>query len=98
MRYRHANSTLRRMDENPDDDAGYAQAVARAFRMRMNLIRAARNEMDFYSLKSLHFEKLKGDRSHQPSMRLNRQFRLILEIEERPGCNVIVITDIEDYH
>jgi proteic killer suppression protein len=45
----------------------------------MQYIRAASDERDFYALKSLHYEKLHGKRSHQRSMRLNDQFRLILQ-------------------
>ena len=47
----------------------------------MQMIRAASDERTFYELKSLHFEKLKGDRSHQHSMRLNKQWRFIVEFE-----------------
>ena len=48
-------------------------------------------------MKSMHFEKLKGSRSHQRSIRLNKQFRLILEIEVEKR-KVAVIIAIEDYH
>jgi proteic killer suppression protein len=77
MRYRHANKTLRRIDEEPGFGGGYGVNLARAFRMRMQAIRAALNENDLRALKSLRFEKLKGERKHQYSMRLNDQFRLI---------------------
>lgn len=63
----------------------------------MGWIRAAVDEREFYRMKSLHYEKLKGTRSHQRSMRLNDQFRLILEIEVRQNRTVVVIS-IEDYH
>lgn len=63
----------------------------------MQWIRAAPDERDFYRMKSLHYEKLKGKRSHQRSMRLNDQYRLILEIEEIKGRTLVVIS-IEDYH
>ena len=98
MRYRHANPTLQWMDDDPDDDGGYSAAIADSFRRRMNQIRQARDERDLYALKSLRFEKLKGRRQHQRSMRLNDQFRLILEIEPQSGGNVIVVVGIEDYH
>ena len=84
MNYRHRNSTLRRLDEEAGFTGGYAPALVKTFRMRMQSIRAAIDERDFYALKSLHFEKLKGDRKHQHSMRLNNQFRLILEIDKNP--------------
>jgi len=64
----------------------------------MQMIRAASDERTFYELKSLHFEKLKGDRSHQHSMRLNKQWRLILEFEGTSIARVACIVRIEDYH
>jgi proteic killer suppression protein len=64
----------------------------------MQLIRAARDERDFYALKSLHYEKLSGNRSHQKSMRLNNQWRLIIEIDESDQTAVVVVIEIVDYH
>jgi proteic killer suppression protein len=58
---------------------------------------AAADERDLYGLKSLHYEKLKGDRSHQRSLRLNQQFRLIVELERHNGKTVAII-EIVDYH
>jgi toxin HigB-1 len=98
MRYRHANKTLRKLDEDPQFEGGYAGNLVRAFRMRMQAIRAASNENDLRALKSLRFEKLKGDRKHQYSMRLNDQFRLIFQIEGSDQGNTIVVLAIEDYH
>ena len=72
--------------------------MAKSYRRKMQFIRAARNEQDFYAMKSLHYEKLKGSRSHQRSMRLNKQFRLILTIEKDVTGNTVVILAIEDYH
>lgn len=64
----------------------------------MHLIRGAADENDFRALKSLHFEKLKGKRKGQYSMRRNQQFRLILEIVKDPRGDECVIKGIEDYH
>ena len=61
-------------------------------------IRAADNENDLRAMKSLHFEKLKGKRQHEYSMRVNKQFRLIFQIEKVDRRNQLVITDLEDYH
>lgn len=100
MNVRHADATLQKIDEDPDETGGYAEAIVTAFRRKMQFIRAALNETDFYQMKSLHFEKLKGNRSHQYSMRLNKQYRLILEIEKGRGenRNTVVVRGIEDYH
>jgi toxin HigB-1 len=100
MRFRIADRTLARIDADPDFNGGYSVALVRAFRRRMALIRAARDETDFYALKSLHFEKLSGKRAHERSMRLNDQFRLILEVVKEKGQpdNLVVVVGIEDYH
>lgn len=49
-------------------------------------------------MKSLRFEKLKGARQKQHSMRLNDQWRLILEFEGEGTTKVVVVCGIEDYH
>ena len=98
MEFRFAKDWLRRLDAEAEYDAGYPSNVVRKYRMRMQTIRAATDEREFYALKSLHFEKLKGNRSHQRSMRLNDQWRLIIEIEEGSPKNTVVVISIEDYH
>ena len=75
-----------------------SEAITNAFLRRMQVIRAAKDERDFYALKSLHYEKLKGKRDHQHSMRLNAQFRLIVEYESTGADKTIVIVGVEDYH
>jgi len=79
-------------------DAGYPADVVKAFRRRMQYIRAAADERDLRAMKSMRFEKLKGARSHQHSIRLNDQWRLIFELEESGQSRTLVIVDIEDYH
>jgi proteic killer suppression protein len=63
----------------------------------MSAISAAKDERDLYALKGFRFEKLKG-RSGERSLRLNKQWRLILTIEEDEGGVYLLIIDIEDYH
>jgi len=76
----------------------YAQAIEKKFRLRIQQIVSAADERDFYQHAAWHFEKLKGDRSHQHSIRLNDQWRLIVEIEDAVPNKRIVIAGIEDYH
>jgi toxin HigB-1 len=89
---------IAKIDGDPEFKGKLPDALVRAFRMRMQAIRAAAHENDLRNLKSLHFEKLKGDRKHQYSMRLNDQYRLIFELEKGDQGNTIVIIGIEDYH
>lgn len=89
---------LDQLESDANYDGGYQPSIVKAFRKRMQQIRSAIDERDFYKLKSLRFEKLKGDRKHQHSMRLNDQWRLILEIGGNAPNKVIMIVGIEDYH
>jgi proteic killer suppression protein len=98
MQVRHAIRTLERLESDPAFDAGFPADVVSAYRRRMQFIRSAVDERAFYAMKSLHFEKLKGDRSHQRSMRLNAQWRLVLELERGAAGTIVVIVSVEDYH
>ena len=98
MDYRLENKTLEKIDTDPRFNGGYSRDIVKAFRKRLQAIRAARDENDLRALKSLRLEKLKGERKHEYSMRLNDQFRLIFELEKQARSNRIVVRDIEDYH
>jgi proteic killer suppression protein len=98
MEAQFADDKLDRLETDRTYDGGFAQPIVKAFRKRMQMIRAAPDERVFYQLKSLRFEKLKGDRNHQYSMRLNDQWRLIIEFEGEAPQKTVVIVSIEDYH
>ena len=89
---------LDRLETDVHFTAGFAQDVVRAFRKRMQQIRAFRDERDFLAVRSLNFEKLKGNRDGLHSIRLNLQWRLVLEIRGDHPCKVIGIIEIVDYH
>jgi proteic killer suppression protein len=92
---------LDRLETDPGFTAGRPPAVVKGFRKVMQFIRAAADERDFYAMRSLHFEKLQGARDHQRSMRLNDQWRLIVELEGKGAKEekkVVVVKGIEDYH
>ena len=89
---------LDRLESVAQYTAGHSQEVVRAYRKRMQQIRAFRDERDFLTVRSLNFEKLKGNREGQHSIRLNLQWRLIFEIRGDHPCKVIGIIEIVDYH
>lgn len=92
------DSKLDRLETDASFDGGYPPPVVTGFRKRMQLIRAASDERDLYSFRSLKFEKLSGSRKHQYSMRINDQWRLIVELEGKGRDKIIVIVSVEDYH
>ena len=98
MEVEFADDSLDQLEIDPRFTGGFAAAAVSAFRKRMQIISSAPVERDFYALKALHFEKLKGKRSHQYSMRLNKQWRLILEFKGKSPNKTVVVMGIEDYH
>ena len=97
MEIRFRKDSLDRL-ETDEGDGGWPRAVVKAYRKRMQQIRDAPDERVFRAMKSMRFEKLKGKRRHQCSMRLNKQWRLILEFEGQGADKVVWIVAIEDYH
>ncbi len=75
----------------------YGESVVNAFFETVTIINAAKDKRDMRKVKSLHYEKLKGNRKHQHSVRLTDQWRLIFEIQKVENKYILII-DIEDYH
>ena len=63
----------------------------------MSAIDAAIDSRDLRKLKGFRFEKPKG-RPGERSLRLNKQWRLIVALEKDSKGNYLLIIDIEDYH
>lgn len=89
---------LDKLETDNNFTGGYAREIVKAFRKRMQAVRAAVDERDLYAVRGNRFEKLKGDRSHQHSLRLNDQMRLVVQIIPGSPKNKILIVAIEDYH
>jgi toxin HigB-1 len=89
---------LDRLEVDSTFNGGYSKEIVKAYRKLMQVIRAAADTRPFYALKSLHFEKLSGNRDHQRSMRLNKQWRLILELRDGEKGQIAKIVEIDDYH
>ena len=89
---------LDKLETDSSFTKGYSEGIVKAYRKRLQGIRSAVDERDLHALKSWHFEKLKGQRQHQHSIKLNDQFRLVLEIEDSGRQKRIRIMGIEDYH
>lgn len=77
---------------------GFPREVEWAFRKRVRLIIGALDTRTFYAVKSLHFEQLKGKRAGQYSMRLNKQWRLILSLSQGNAYQSVTVLSITDYH
>ena len=92
------NSDLAQLETDPTFTGGGEPAIVKMFRRRMQQIRSAVDERDLFAIRSLRFKKLKGNRKHQHSMRLNDQWRLITRLSGKGPNKKIHILGIEDYH
>ena len=98
MRYTFAKKNILQLFTDRKGANKYPAPVVDAFFRAVAVIDGAKDERDLYALKSLRYEKLKGKRQKQRSVRLNDQFRLIVQVEEDPEGKYFLIVDIEDYH
>ena len=98
MEVEFGDDTYDQLEIDPRFNGGFAAAIVSAYRKRMQQIRAALDERDFYASKGLHFEKLKGNRSHQHSMKLNDQWRLIVELRGKGKEKIVHIVEISNHY
>ena len=99
MRFEFDDDDLRRLyEEQGFVLPRFGQDVTTAFRKKMGFIAAAKSESDLRSYRALYFEKLKGGRAGQHSIRLNHQWRLVFRIETDTDGRLLIIVEIVDYH
>lgn len=98
LRFRFSKKHIEALYTEEQGAHKYDSGVVEAFFEVMAIIEAAKDERDLYAMKSLRFEKLKGKRKGERSIRLTRQWRLIVTIEKDDNGSIVVIIDIEDYH
>ena len=83
------------------DDSGKTKlpvAVIRSARRKLTVLRAAVDDRSLRNWKSLNYEKLKGDRAGQRSIRLSHQYRMIFTLDESASPQTVTVLAIEDYH
>jgi proteic killer suppression protein len=73
-------------------------AVIKSARRKLTVLRAAPDDRALRNWKSLHYERLRGNREGQRSIRLNDQFRLVFSLDETTNPQTVTIIAIEDYH
>lgn len=98
MKFEFKNKALLLLYTDEKGAHHYPANVVESFFDVMAAIEAAVNESDIRALKGLRYEELKGARHGQVSLRLNRQYRLIIEIKKYASGKEIWVIEITDYH
>ena len=88
---------LKQVEKDDSLDGMLPTGVGKSFRKKINFIKGTLNEGDIVAWQSLRYEKLKGERKGQKSIRLNDQWRLIFETADGEDPKFIVL-GFEDYH
>ena len=73
-------------------------SVINSLRQKLVVIRAAPDERTLRNWKSLHYEKLRGKREGERSIRINKQWRLVFTLNTDCQPNKMTILSVEDYH
>jgi len=86
-----------RLETDSKYTAGFSPSLISAYRMRLQMIRAAASQNDLHAMKCLAFEKLNGNRSHQHALRLTDESYLVIELRGQSQEKVFWIVGIESY-
>ena len=73
-------------------------SVIKSCREKLVILAAAPDERTLRNWRSLRYEKLKGEREGQHSIRLNNQWRLVIEMDTTQKPPAIIVVAVEDYH
>lgn len=98
MKVRFADKRLALVETDRAHEVGLPVAVIIAARRKLRFLRAAKDERDLRAWKSLNFEKLEGGKKGERTIRLNKQYRIALIIDEDCSPHELVITQIGDTH
>lgn len=98
MEVEFADSDLALIETEEAGKTKLPVAVIKSARRKLTALKAAPDDRALRNWKSLHYEKLKGDREGQRSIRLNDQYRMIFELNENTTPPTARVLAIEDYH
>ena len=93
-----SNKQFNKIETEEVTDLNLPFNIIKTLRKKLVILRAAPDELTLRNWKSLHYEKLKGDKKDQKSIRLNDQWRIVFTLNNDTSPPTITVIDIEDYH
>jgi toxin HigB-1 len=99
VRIEFVDEELRRLYVDPEFVISrFSPELVRAYRKKVGFLVQANSELDLRAYRALRYEKLRGDRAGQHSIRINQQWRLILRVETDEDGQMLIIIELVDYH
>lgn len=89
---------LERLAYDPKESGGLPPQIVSKYREVLNYFGFIQNRQSIRNWKGLRLEKLKGDRKGKWSVKLNEQWRLIVEFGGEDRNETVIVVSIEDYH
>jgi proteic killer suppression protein len=98
MEIEFADPALAKIETDEAGETRLPVAVIKSARRKLNVLRAASDDRTLRNWKSLHYEKLKGDREGERSIRINKQYRMVFMLDSESDPQIITLIAVEDYH
>jgi len=99
LRFVFISRASKKLYEEEKGAKQYPPGIVNAFFDVVNLIGEIKDEKELLKFNSLNFEPLRGKLKEYHSLRLNRQFRLLVKLlADENGNKYFEIGDITDYH
>jgi proteic killer suppression protein len=98
MRFRFRDNNLELLYTQGEGAAKFPREVVNAFVRRIRHIEAAKDERDLRVPPSVHYERLKAKYKGQDSMRLNREWRLIISVREDKQGKYVLIHEVNNHY
>lgn len=98
MRVVFRDARLAAVRTGDSGQTGLPVEVVQSLRRKLDVLDAAPDERTLRNWKSLHFEKLGGDREGQRSVRINDKWRLVFLLDVTTVPPTIEILAIENHY
>ena len=98
MEIEFANPELSHVESESAGLTRLPVSVIKSVRRKLNVMRAATDDRTLRNWKSLHYEKLSGDREGQRSIRINDRYRMTFVLDNEATPKKITVLAVEDYH
>ena len=72
--------------------------IVRRYVRVVNILDSVDNVVDLYRYRSLHYEKLQGDKKGTESVRVNDQYRIEFRSSEEEGITICNITELSNHY
>ena len=72
--------------------------IVRRYVRVVNILDSVEKVADLYRYRSLHYEKLQGDKKGTESVRVNDQYRIEFRSSEEEGITICNITELSNHY